>query len=78
MVFSTTPGMLKHRKLKHLEEVKECFKFQEGTCGFSDYYCWNKHTVEVNIHIKNSHRENVSISKQDFHKSPQNLAPPGN
>ena len=64
--------MMKHKKLKHIEEVRECSKFKEGECGFSDQYCWN-------IHTKNNHMEehDREISKeQDFHKIIDKAVPP--
>ena len=78
MTFSTKPAMLKHRKLKHIEEVKECSKYQSGECGFSDTYCWNKHTAKLNNHIKKSHKQNVPLSTEDFREFPQNQDPPEN
>ena len=76
MVFKTRQGVMKHKKLKHIEEVKECPRFIEGDCGYSDDYCWNKHTL--NNPIKNVHNEGSKNSEQDFPKSPANLDPPEN
>ena len=70
MVFSTKHGMMKHKKLKHIEEVKECSKFQTGDCGFSETFCWNRHTMTE--HTSKTHEE----QEQDFHQRPENLAPP--
>ena len=63
--------MFKHRKLKHIDEVPECRKFQVGECGFSNNYCWNKHTNKV-------HETSASSAEQDFHRGPKNMDPPEN
>ena len=78
MVFSTKHKMLKHRKLKHIEEIRECEKFQTGDCGFSDEFCYNKHSKNLREHNKSGHNEDNYIEEQDFHKSSENLVPPGN
>ena len=76
MDFSSKTGMMKHRKLKHMEEVSECLKFQNGDCGFSDAYCWHKHTAIQDNHNREAQNIVEIETNQDFHKSPENLAPP--
>ena len=60
--------MLRHRKLKHIEEVSECLKFQSGDCGFSDAYCWNKHTDIQDNHSRKAKYEGEIETNQDFHE----------
>ena len=72
MVFNTKHGMMKHKKLKHIEEVRECSKYKRGDCGFSDKYCWN-------IHIVSNHKEehdNSVVQEQDFQKTIEKPVPP--
>ena len=59
---------MKHRKLKHMEEVSECLKFQTGDCGFSDAYCWNKHTAIQDNHNREAQNIVEIETNQDFHK----------
>ena len=70
MLFTTRNIMMRHKKLKHIEEVRECYKFQTGDCGFSDKFCWNKHSNK-NLN-DNEHTE----KNQGFHKRTTNAAPP--
>ena len=49
MVFNTRNGVMKHKKLKHVDEIKDCSKFLTGDCGFSDDYCWNRHASSKHI-----------------------------
>ena len=71
MMFKTKSGMFKHRKIKHIDEVPECRKYQVGECGFSNNYCWNKHTNK-------EHETSAPSVNQDFQKGPGNLDPPEN
>ena len=71
MVFKTKSGMFKHRKLKHIEEVPECRKYQVGECGFSKEFCWNKHTNK-------EHESSSPLADQVFHRGQGNLDPPEN
>ena len=70
MMFTTRNIMMRHKKLKHIEEVRECYKFQTGDCGLSDKFCWNKHT--------NSNQNDTEHKEKDqgFHKRTPNAAPP--
>ena len=70
MSFNTRNGMMRHKKQRHIEEVRECLKFRTGDCGFSNEFCWNKHTIES--HKINTHDEQV------FHKRSGKMVPPGN
>ena len=70
MVLTTRNGMMRHKKLQHIEDVRECYKFQTDDCGFSDKFCWNKHT-SIN-HENTEHEE----QDQGFHRRPANAAPP--
>ena len=78
MVFGTKHKMLRHRKLKHIEEIKECENFQSDECGFSDNFCYNRHSRNLSNHNLEGHSEENNISNQDFHRSSENLVPPGN
>ena len=71
MSFNTKHNMMKHKKIKHIEEVKECSKFKEGNCGFSDQYCWNIHKAKHMV----EHDEEIT-EDQDFHQSRNQSDPP--
>ena len=74
MEFNTKHGMMQHKKLKQIEEVRECSNYKSGDCGFSDKYCWNKHTSSNHIE---DHDEEIP-KNQDFHKTIEEPIPPSN
>ena len=76
MSFDTKHNMMKHKKLKHIEEVMECSKFKEGNCGFSDKFCWNRHITKHKDPLMHDTNEVENEINQDFHSNPVNLAPP--
>ena len=76
MIFNSKMGMMKHRKLKHIEEVSKCQKFQTGDCGFSDKFCWNRHITKHKDPLMHDTNEVENETNQDFHSNTVNLAPP--
>ena len=74
MVFNSRQGVMRHKKLRHIEEVMECPRFLEDQCGYSNEYCWNKHTSKK--HVKNFHVGDESISNLGFHRDSVNLDAP--
>ena len=45
--FTTRGGVMKHKKMKHLEKVDVCDKFLKGECPRKEESCWHKHPLTV-------------------------------
>ena len=67
---------MKHKKLKHIEEIKDCSKYLTGDCGFSDEYFWNRHAA--NKKNNNSNNNSKTINNQDFQRGSGTQDPPEN
>ena len=52
--FSTTSELMAHRKKEHLNVVRSCPKFREGSCSFQDIFCWFKHATNTAEHEHSS------------------------
>ena len=76
MTFNTRNGVMKHKKNKHIEEIKDCSKYLKGDCGFSDEYCWNRHASNKNNN--NSINNSKTITNQDFQRGSGTQDPPEN
>ena len=40
--FDTKDSVMKHRKLSHIEKVKQCLFYSEGKCDYGEQLCWFK------------------------------------
>ena len=47
--FANIPSLMEHRKLNHIETVKQCSKYEEGKCDRGQK-CWYRHGSSVNFH----------------------------
>ena len=41
--FKSKNRLMEHKKRMHAEKVTSCWKFEAGTCDFSDFTCWFSH-----------------------------------
>ena len=77
--FITKSELMKHRKKEHPSIVKECFKHQEGKCGYQDEFCWFIHSMKEGQNEKNTKKSDnkmeidgeEEISKSVFLSSPE-------
>lgn len=83
--FKSKTELMIHRKKEHINTVRECDKFKEGRCGFTENFCWFKHSRnminEQNINdndIFENLEENVEseLKESVFHKAQERLKPP--
>ena len=60
--FENKPSLMIHRKEKHIEIVRKCYKFEQNSCRFQDDHCWFKHEVtkETDQQKHNSVFQNIS------------------
>lgn len=50
--FSDKKDFMKHRKMEHIEKVKECKDNENGWCRFSGKECWFKHGDVAENNVK--------------------------
>ena len=64
-------SMMKHRKIEHVNIVKECSEFIKNNCRFQEAACWFKHSI-------NTSNDGVteSLNGKVFQKASENLKPP--
>ena len=71
--FETKRTLMIHRKKEHITAVKNCNKFPENNCRYSNEDCWF-------IHVLNTHidQEHVDLKPADsvFQVVRENLKPP--
>ena len=58
-----------HRKREHTNTVWKCDLFKEGSCGFTENFCWFKHSRNM---MNAEYESNESV----FHGAQERLKPP--
>ena len=50
--FSAIWNLMNHRKVKHIDTVRQCRNFLSGNCNFTSETCWWRH--ELTVMLQNS------------------------
>ena len=66
LIFKRKSEYFKHKKMNHIETVKSCRGYIEGSCNYDDQNCWFRHFPTIILN-KNEENEN-SVHKDNDRK----------
>ena len=61
-VFTNKSEFLKHRKIKHAQNVPHCKNFEKGACRYENENCWFKHNQHETLK-ENEHENNKVVQR---------------